>query len=316
MNAAFETIATGVFRNGVLSSRAPSPPYVHVPTVTNPTDPSNTINPSYNLVAPGQLSVNDIDTITGGRPQTTHNPRLTDDWCYEDRRKAQAILDFLYLGPLSVVRDHAWLQKHGITMLLVARTASMAGMRSLSIERAVAELGVELKYVDLAINQELIRNFPSSVDLINEHLLRFNTAASQNPAARQGKVLVLCETGNDRSAAIVTAYVMAMYGREAIGAIQFVSCQRFCTNFDEATKHLLMSYEDLLKAKRITTLAIQQATAVPAQQGYDAAKFGTTKKRRIDATLDADEDGDLDMDTARYQDRAHFAPFLEGHMDS
>lgn len=316
MPATSNSIANGVLRNGSFSSRAPSPPYVHVPAVISLADPSNAITPSYDLVGPGRLSITDINIITGARAQVTTVTRLTDDWRYEDRRKAQPILDYLYLGPMSVVRDIAWLQKQGITMLLVARDASMASMRSLTLDKAVAELGVELAFVDLSTSQELIRNFPSTVVLINQHLLRLNTAAREDPAAKQGKVLVMCDTGNERSAAIVTAYIMAMYGRDMISAIQFVSTQRFCTNFDDAMKQLLISYGDLLKAERMTTLASRQGEGAPCQYHNGLSNPIANKKRGIEDTIGMDEDGDLEMDMARYKDRSTFAPFIQGNTDS
>lgn len=311
-----DSIADGVFRNGSLSGRAPSPPYVHVPMLANLGYRSSTIRPTYALAAPDGLSEANIDTITGGRVQVTINTRVADEWRFEDRRKAHAILDYLYLGPTSVVRDHAWLQKEGITMLLVARDISMVGMRSLSIEKAVAELGLETTYVNLVNSQELIRNFPSSVNAINEHILRRNTIAGLDPTAKPGKVLVVCETGSDRSAAVVAAYVMAMYDCDMIRSIQFVSSQRFCVSFDESIKYLLIAYEDLLKAKTMTTLARGQENATPTQQGSRPSRSAAIKKRGFEDTLDGDGDGDHDMDEARYEDRPTFAPFMQGGMDS
>lgn len=304
-------IANGVTRNDELTSRAPSPPYMHVPTITSSLDPSQTIQPSYDLVGPGSLSTDAIDLITGGRPQSAGR-RLADDWRYEDRRKAQAILDYLYLGPLSVARDHAWLREQGITMFLIARDASMKHLPSLSTQKAVFELGLELQYVDLANRHELIRNFPGTIDMINQHLLRLNSIAKADPTAKQGKVLVMCETGNDRSAAIVASYVMAMYDRNMVGAVQFVSSQRFSTSFDEELKRVLAATEDLLEAKRMI-LQDRRHESASSEHGSAPAKPTFRKKRGIRDTWDQDENDNMDMDAARYEDRSCFIPFVQSN---
>lgn len=304
------SIANGVVRNGLFSGRAPSPPFVHVPTISGHDDPSSVIKPSYHPTD-ARLSVGDIEIITGGRTQHASNVRLRDEWRYEHRHVAQKILDYLYLGPTSAVRNLAWLKEHKITMLLVARDTSMVGMRSARMEKAVAELGVELTYVNLAHGRELIQIFAGTVDLINQHVLRLNTDAKLDPNTKPGKVLVMCDTGNERSAAIVTAYIMAMFGRDMVSAIQFVSAQRFCANYDETVKWLLLAYDDILQAKRMTTM-----TTLASRPGNAQTQPAVSKKRGIKEMADVDEEGDVDMDMARYEDRPGFVPFIQENMFS
>lgn len=308
-------------------------------------EPVLTITPSYDSVNTGLLTAEDIDIITGKRTQQASSAAMNQQWRYEDRRKAQLILDFLYLGPLSVIRDRAWLQKEGITMLLAARDATMAQARMMSLDTAAAELGIEAAYVDVASRQELIRSFPAAVAKINAHLLRVYQSQAQQVVIssggegeqqqqvtaintstfRRGKVLVFCETGNERSAAVVAAYVMSMYDRDAVSAIQFIGAQRFCTNFDEDTKYLLRSYGDILEAKRMTAKAVQQALPqypslqhenMPTHTAAAAAFNPVSKKRGIEDTMDEDESGEFDMDMGRYEDRTPFQPFVQGDMDS
>lgn len=301
-------------------------------------EPALTITPSYDSVNTDLLTAEDIDIITGKRNQHASSAALNQQWRYEDRRKAQLVLDFLYLGPLSVIRDRAWLQKEGITMLLAARDAAMAQARMMSLDKAAAELGIEAAYVDVASRQELIRSFPAAVAKINDHLLRVyksqarhvvmgegqQVTAIDTSTFRRGKVLVFCETGNERSAAIVAAYVMAMYGRDVISTIQFISAQRFCTNFDEETKYLLQSYGDILEAKRMTARAVQQAIPQHSTIQHEnippnlaaAAVNPASKKRGIEDTMDEDEKGEFDIDVGRYEDRIPFQPFVQVDMDS
>lgn len=331
-------LGDGVTRAAAFTNRPPSPPYIHVPTALgDATESALTITPSYDSVDPSLLTVEDINIITGNRDQRAA-PLINQIWRYEDRRKAQLILDFLYLGPLTVVRDRAWLQKEGITMLLAARDASMAQARVMSLEKTAAELGIEAAYVDVAGRQELIRSFPAAVAKINDHLVRvyksqarqITAGASGEPVTaidpstfRRGKVLVFCETGNERSAAIVAAYVMTMYGKDAVGAIQFIVAQRFCANFDEEAKHLLRSYGDILVAKRMTARAHRPCAAEQQPAGMHenatlnpaAAVNQSCKKRGIEDTMMEDEQGEFSLDMGRYEDRAPFQPFVQRQMN-
>lgn len=326
-------LGDGVSRTASFTNRPPSPPYIHVPTpLGDRTSAALTITPSYDCVDSGLLSIEDLNIITGKRDQRADSTVMNQMWRYEDRRKAQRILDFLYLGPLSVVRDRAWLQREGITMLLAARDTSMAEARVMSLERAAAELGIEAAHVDVAGRQELIRSFPAAVAKINDHLLRVYRAQvasgpareGAGPSVRGGKVLVFCETGNERSAAVVAAYLMTMYAKDVVGAVQFIGAQRFCANFDEEAKYLLRSYGDILDARRTMAQARQQDVAsrgavsqtTPMPADLSAAVKEPSKKRGIEDTMDADDNGEFSMDMARYQDRAPFQPFVQAHPDS
>lgn len=296
-------LAADVVRNDSLTTRPPSPPYVHVPTLDyDPTDPANTIKPVSS--GPGHLTPDAVALITGNRPQALSSARVKDTWQYEYRRRAQSILDFLYLGPLAVVRDHAWLKTEGITMIYAVREGIMVGRRLLSVEKTAADLGLDVGYLDIDNRQVLIRSFPAAIALINAHLMRINGAGS----SKVGKVLVVCETGNERSATLVAAYVMAMYGQQMVGAVQFVGQQRFCTNLNEGDKQLLLSYEHLLQAGRMTAEARLQENV--AQKPATASR-----KRGIEDTMDEDEDGDVGMDGSRFSDRAAFVPYMQMSMN-
>lgn len=300
------TLADNVVRNDALSTRPPSPPYVHVPALdTDPNNPANTIRPAPS--GPGHLTSDTVALITGNRPQALSNGRIKDTWQYEHRRRAQPILDFLYLGPLSVARDHEWMKHEGITMIYAVREGIMVGRRLLSIEKTATDLGLEVAYLDMDDRQVLIRSFPAAIELINAHMVRVNSSSTVNGGTGAGgKVLVVCETGNERSATLVAAYIMAMYGQQMVGAVQFVGQQRFCTNLNEGDKQLLLSYEHLLKATRMTAEArLQENVALKPAAAVQS------KKRGIEDFMDEDEDGDVTMDSGRFSDRAAFVPYME-----
>jgi hypothetical protein len=120
---------------------------------------------------------------------------------------------------------------------------------------------------------------------------------------RRGKVLITCETGNDRSAAIAAAYIMAVFGKDMVTAVQFITVQRFCCSFDEDVKRKLQSWEDILRARS----QIASETATP-QNAMHA-------KRHIAEVMDTDEHSDvkehLSLDQERFEGRSDFVPFVD-----
>lgn len=258
------------------TQRPPSPPFIHIPAHNTATDRMELSAPTeLDGVDIGVLSPEEFTLVTGSG--SLQRGFVTDQWHYELRRQAQPILDFLFLGPSSVARDVGFLSKNGITMVLGARDARLAAVRLNRIEQEVSKLGIEIKYVDVGTPASLIRSFSDATTIINKHLVsvyrrqqeKMSHSTTNAPAPadtdgsmmdvdgvtsaggpRKGKILVFCETGNDRSAAVVAAYIMAVYRVDIIKAAQFVQSSRFCTSFDEETKQMLTTYQELLEARR------------------------------------------------------------------
>ncbi|PNP61574.1 hypothetical protein FNYG_13724 [Fusarium nygamai] len=293
--------------------RAPSPPFIHIPpTGQCGVSAAPILLPSYEHVDSSQLTAHDVKIITQNMQQIATDRAA--DWSYEQRRDAQKLVDFLYLGPNSIAKDIKWLQEEGITMIAVARDARMAGVKLMSVEKAAKTLNIEVRYINLEGNDKLISSFPDIIRLINDHLLSVyhSQAKGRNkngellvdPSAfRRGKVLLTCETGNDRSAAIAAAYIMAVFGKDMITAVQFISIQRFCCAFDEDTKRKLQCWEDILRAR--SQVAMEQAVTPNAQH----------TKRHIDDVMDTSEDsndkGEFALDQDRFNGRGSFAPFVD-----
>ncbi|KAF4415017.1 tyrosine phosphatase [Fusarium acutatum] len=281
--------------------RAPSPPFIHIPpTGQCGVSAAPILLPSYEHVDSSQLTAHDVKIITQNMQQIATDRAA--DWSYEQRRDAQKLVNFLYLGPNSTAKDIKWLQEEGITMIAVARDARMAGVKLMSVEKAAKTLDIEVRYVDLEGNDKLISSFPDIIRLINDHLLSVyhSQAKGRNtngellvdPSSfRRGKVLLTCETGNDRSAAIAAAYIMAVFGKDMITAVQFISIQRFCCAFDEDIKRKLQCWEDILRAR--SQVAMEQAVPPNAQH----------TKRHIDDVMDTSEDPNDKGEFALDQDR-------------
>ena len=252
------------------------------------------------------------------------------EWKYEQRRMAQQVLPFLYLGPMSAAKDRNFLEREGITMVIAVRN-TMSAQAQLLGSKAAQELGIDTKMFDVAGNQELIAAFPRAIETINSHLsamyqqdqARRTQAAATAQAYLQstpGRVLVFCETGNERSATLVTAYIMAMYAMDLIKAIQIVQAQRFAVAFDDSLRNLLSTYEIILKAKRDVVQADNRLLGVPGGVRSTGARIGSDNeagrrsKRTFDDTYDDDMDidgGDVHLDHGRFETRDGSAPFQD-----
>ncbi|KJZ74549.1 hypothetical protein HIM_06145 [Hirsutella minnesotensis 3608] len=311
-------VSQDAMRMGSYSYRAPSPPTINVPslqqTLLSPGGEAATkLVPSFDYIDSSQLSRHDFDIITRQRVQTVRD--RTEGWLYENRRRAQPILDFLYLGPTSIIRDHDFLLRESITMILIARDARMATARLFSVDNAAATLGIAAHYVDIEPSNGLVRAYAEATRLINHHLLAVHHAQAARQGHEQiGKVLVACETGNSRSAAVVIAYIMAMYGKNVVPIIQFTQRQRFCCSLDSEIKRSLQTWEDLMRARR----AVSQAPEVHSHSmdldfGSAPIVQSAGAKRGIDSTEDAMDVEDHTMvdDLERFANRQSFAPFRD-----
>lgn len=311
------------------SFRVPSPPRIIVPppplNANGMPDLHVVQDPAFDFERSGFANAEFLKTVTYGNFMTANNML---EWKYEQRRMAQQILPFLYLGPMSAARDKAFLQRESITMVVAVRNTMSAQARMLQTKVA-QELGLDTRMVDVAGNQELIAAFPKAIEVINMHLStvyqREQARAAQNMATGQnhrqptlGKVLIFCETGNERSATLVTAYIMAMYSMELVKAIQIVQAQRFAVAFDDSLRNLLSTYEMMLQAKR----DILQANFGNMAQGRIGTRdLGAGGGNRVMAsskrTFDAAYDDDLEMedevhlDAGRFEGRAGSAPFQD-----
>ncbi|CAK4033479.1 tyrosine phosphatase 4 [Lecanosticta acicola] len=229
------------------------------------------------------------------------------EWAYERRREAQAILPFLCLGPMTAAKDKEWLQQQGVTMLLGVRQKHSFQSKLMRLT-AAEQLGLEFHTVDLASNQDLISSFRSTTAMINNHLGRVYTASG---GAQLGKVLVFCESGNERSAGVVAAYLMETHEDvDYIKAMQLCQAQRFCVNFDDSMKRLLHSYWDILLARRAVESNPQAAPASGVTSAPAKAKRGLERDHDGD---EMDMDGEGEDDVERFGGRT-FAPFIDNQL--
>ena len=134
---------------------------------------------------------------------------------------------------------------------------------------------------------------------------------------------MFCESGNERSAAMVVAYLMAMYSMHVVNAIQIVQAQRFAVAFDDPMRSLLQTYDAMLMAKRDVFQASRHTAApsstsflAPSATGQDSSSLAKKASKR---TLDDHYDdgvntgrSEASVDASRFEGRAGFAPFFDG----
>lgn len=278
-------------RNDDYAYRVPTPPRIVVPPPALNEDalPDIHLGASSVLPTPGDAYTNLITT------------NAVFEWTYERRREAQMVLPYLYLGPMNAAKDEAFLSKEGITMVLGVRQKHEFTSKLMDgALRRTRAAGLEANTVDLANNQDLIHSFPETTTMINSHLRRIHDAQG-----KLGKVLVFCESGNERSAGVIAAYLMETHEDvDYIKAMQLCQAQRFCVNFDDAMKRVLQGYWDILCARKSVA---ENARA----SGQSFPPLSSVKSKR---GLERDEDEDMEGmqvdDMERFGGRT-FTPFAD-----
>lgn len=224
------------------------------------------------------------------------------NWKYEDRRAAQKVLPFLYLGPISAAKDHDFLVSEKITMVLAVRDVLSAQAKLLT-SRTAERLAIQSTSIDVADNQDLIAALPRGIEMINLHLSQ--KYQQQAPNVQQpgvqgnfqnipGRVLIFCETGNGRSAVMATAYIMAMYSTDLRKAMQIVQSQRFAVAFDDSMRQLLSTYESILMAKRDVYLA---QNGMPNGKTTESAKVHSHHNKRGYMESEGEDTEGMETDT-------------------
>ncbi|KAJ6109327.1 hypothetical protein N7486_001561 [Penicillium sp. IBT 16267x] len=245
-------------------------------------------------------------------------------WTYEMRREAQPILPFLYLGPSSCLRPREYLRNQGFTLLLGIRNTLSAQARLVSGDKAAAEVGILADTIDVLDNQELISAFPRAIRRINDHLAGLDMPASKGnsmdrsaESTTKKKVLVFCETGNERSAGVVIAYIMAMLNQDFMSATHLIQQHRFCVSVEEPLKRVLHAFDSILAAKRDVERAKRNAVQMVASTlaPPPVPPVVLARKRSFRDCLfenAAMDDDHMDMDADDFlQDRKPVAPFQD-----
>lgn len=299
--------------------RIPGPPSVWIPSpiVDNAEELSISKSSSQNHESAGFTNVDFLKNVTY---DSFNTPGSVLDWNYQERWSAQAVLPFLYLGPVTIAKDGSFLKQHGITMILNMRTVLTSGSKSLDIKVANPQIG--LHTIDVGGTQDLIATLPRVIEMINAHLStlfhnhqRAIATSGSLAAPPPGKVLVCCETGNERSPCLVAAYLMAMYAMDFVKAIQIVQAQRFSANFGAESRNMLQTFHSILQAKRSVfqsdTADISRVSNAPAcNLGRNSTSSPAKANKRSLDELYTDE---MDSDTTHVPELGRALGRRQGH---
>jgi hypothetical protein len=298
----------GIVRNEAFVSGPPSPPRHDIPSVyhKNPHFDKLGLHPTQS----GVIDAKTLSIVTQDRIQYASDRNHL--WTWNSRHRAQPILDFLWLGPHSVVRDRAFMDQEKFTMILMVRDKKLADFGFMGAKRLSEKTDTVVDSVDVSSQRPLSSVFGAAVEKINSHLLSRHADQCEyvvvDGKRYPGKVLVCCETGNDRSAVIVAAYLMKVYSATFIEAAQFVNLTRFCASFNDDMRNILKAWEDTLTA---------QSQVYREKALYEGAEPAGGAKRGFAETIDEDDmnitddlgNGQLDLDrfTGRF-----VTPFTDG----
>lgn len=227
------------------------------------------------------------------------------NWTYTDRNKAQDILPFLCLGPASIAKDKDYIERHGITMIIAVRSAAAVQKlpRLLDPTRFASCQGIQTATFDVDNPFAMINGIRPVLRLMTEHLEQCNNGLVPGSNGQVGgKILVFCETGNDRSPVLVAAYLMLLYGISWSDSLNFIHAYRFSVGLSTAMNEMLSNLEMVFKAQWDVS---SSAAAWPEQQ---LGRENGTAKRNIDDAYDSD---DVFMSEPTAETRPGIAPFQD-----
>jgi serine/threonine/tyrosine-interacting protein len=309
---------------------APSRPHLSLPPLSFMDSETSSVDlHSVHAFPPGEFASAEFLKSTG-KEFFVLNTKAP-DWMYQMRRQAQMILPFLYLGPSSAIKDREFLKAEGITLLLAIRSQQSAQAQLVAGSKVAAELGIAAETIDVADLQGLIAEFPKAIRLINDHICpassdRAGATPPQNDYKDgngniKKKVLVFCESGNERSACVVIAYLMTMLNLSMVSGTHAVQSRRFCIAIDEPMRYALSSFHSILQAKRDVAKASTPKTQVFGERLTVPTDSKLMRKRSIDelepidsqmgTSMDMTPVNRGDMDAERFFHRDSSAPFQD-----
>ncbi|KAI9671640.1 MAG: hypothetical protein M1831_003168 [Alyxoria varia] len=296
----------GYARRDDYASRMPSPPRIHIPPAY--LDPLSMPKVNFISPIPGLF-----DGLNLNYPSDFGNLL---HWNYDRRHEAQEVLPFLHLGPRTACKDQDFLLQQNFTMVLAFRhvpgilVPNFTQNAATPYLQAARYLGIQTPEVEVGDFQQMVSLIPTLVDEVNDNL---NTAKRERGFI--GKVLVVCETGNDRAAFFTIAYLMHITDLELVPAIQTVHSARFCIVISNTLQHSLAAEHDRLTAKR--QVAENSARYGPKQRkqsimcnipASDRGSLSGRKRSFQHEAVDGDQDAQMEVDNNQDPARS-FAPF-------
>ena len=229
-------------------------------------------------------------------------------WDFKDRYKVQEITPILFLGPLTATKDPNFLDSANITFLLGIRDAYVASKYPSYLKPRATEVpgSCRLETFDVASPFDMVHNIRPVIRMLVDHVEASSQSHTNTTAgAISAKILVYCESGNDRSTVFVVAFLMVVYGLEFHQAMQLTQARRGSISVNEESRRMLSNFETILRAER-QVFAAQQAhdsnAMMRSSRTPAAAHNGTIELRSsVKRGLSVVEDEDHDMEVDRYE---------------
>lgn len=232
------------------------------------------------------------------------------NWTYKSRHSAQPILPFLYLGPASVARDATFISNIGITMVISVRSASSTKTQPkwLDPSRFPACAGLQTATFDVDNPFDVITRIRPIIESLTNHLAaRTESRSFSRIEDVRGKILVICESGNERSPALVAAYLMLLYGITWHQSLNLIHTHRFSVCLNSGMNEMLKTWQDVLQAEFDVAPVIQSSVSLSNNLKTVALPKRATK-RSIDDAYDPDDTMTDEHETAI---RPGIAPFMD-----
>lgn len=228
-------------------------------------------------------------------------------WDYKKRHEAQAVLPFLYLGPFTAARNSDYLQKHGITMVVAVRSAQYALALPKGFNPAYfsACANLETATFDVDGPYDIITRIKPVLKIMTDHIQRRTggNGVEKLPDVG-GKILVFCETGNERSPVLVAAYIMLLYGVSWNESLNYIMAHRFSVCLPGGMLEMLKTWDGMLGAESaVAAMTYNTGTISISSSTYASGK---SNKRSVDDAYDSDE---TMTDEKEVEVRPGIAPF-------
>ncbi|KAK6382649.1 hypothetical protein LTS17_003318 [Exophiala oligosperma] len=222
-----------------------------------------------------------------------------DSWTYEDRRVAQNILPFLFLGPVSAAKDPDFIRRAGITLVIAMRSSAAVKTRPnfLHPSTVPSMAGLQTMTCDAEASYDLFPKLRPTIKGMNDHL---QATCSRMPIQAasdvRGRIFVY------------------LFGVSAISALQVVQSRRFSIAPDDAAKQMLVNFEGLVEAERQVSGvdAVSVAKSLSRQNENTPGPASRPAKRGYhefdDSDVDMDESNEVETIT-----RQGIAPYADSY---
>ena len=240
---------------------------------------------SHDFADPPKALGDELFNITHHLGHMPCEPDVLDMWEFDHRRYAQPILNHIHLGPFVMGNDLQYLKQNGISFVLRIQKWKYQRPGPSIKERIVIDSGVKTLVEQILTEEELLSRLPELIDVMNQHLLDVYRSladfADLEGAFNIPKVMVTCETGNDLSAMLVAAYIMAVYGKTRNDTCNWIQRRRVSSAFNVDVMRALGTWQDILVARA----AVRCNVPNPQPPVHPACK-----RRHVEDEDDVDQD--------------------------